>query len=319
MHEEEIKNLLEREFRLEGHLTTLYSELDSVYRLETADGRKYAVKRSHPGRDPSILEMEDHAVDHLKRHGYDFRLQEAYLIPEGNRMVRYQDHRIRVFKWIDLPLWAECKPVTATTRKSLGKMMGQVSACLANFNDPAAHRFIKWDPSRLLWIRDFVSLHPEPWDQKFMAWLDHYEQNIIPLLASCPKQVNYNDANDYNILCRWNEENQSYEAHALLDFLDMVFTHRINELAIACTYAILKLPEPLRAACDVAGAFHRACPLEDAELEVLYSQITARLMISLTVSAINRKDHPENRYLQVTDQDAWTLLEACRAGAASRP
>ncbi|HNR07442.1 MAG TPA: aminotransferase class III-fold pyridoxal phosphate-dependent enzyme [Saprospiraceae bacterium] len=310
MHEEEIKDLLKKAFRLEGRLTTLYSELDAVYVLDTAEGGKLVVKQSHPGRDPSILEMEDRAILYLNQQGYDFQLQEVFMAPDGDRMVRYQDHHFRVFKWIALPLWAECKPVTANTRKSLGKMMGRLSSCLAGFEDPAAHRFIKWDPSRLLWIRDFVHLHPDPWNQKFIAWLNHYEKNVLPLLDSCPKQINYNDANDYNVLCRWNEEIQSYETHALLDFLDMVYTHRINELAIACTYAILKLPDPLRAACEVVGAFHKACPLEEAELEVLYAQITARLMISLTVSAINRQDHPENQYLQVTDRDAWSLLEA---------
>ena len=309
MHEDEIKNLLKNEFRLGGSLETIYSELDAVYSLNTADGQKYVIKLSHPGRDQAILELEDRVIAHLNQHRFKFQLQEARDARGSNHIVRHQEYLVRVFKWIDLPLWADCNPVTITTRKSLGTMMGHLSACLSGFNDPAAHRFIKWDPSGLLWIRDFVHLHPGPWDQVFNTWLNHYEQDVLPVLASCPKQVNYNDANDYNVLCKWNKELQSYEAHALIDFLDTVFTHRINELAVACTYALLKLPDPLRAACEIAGAYHEASPLEEAELEVLYPQIIARLMISLTVSAINRQDHPENQYLQVTDRDAWQLLD----------
>ncbi len=309
MHEEEIKTLLNKEFQIDGSLVTIYSELDAVYRLKSAKGQNYVIKLSHPGRDQAILDMEGRAIAHLSRQGFKYQLQEAVYARGGSLTVRYQEYLVRVFKWIDLPLWADCKPVNSSTRKSLGKMMGHVSACLSGFDDPAAHRFIKWDPSRLLWVRDYVHLHPEPWGEVFNSLLNRYEQDILPVLASCPKQVNYNDANDYNVLCRWNNELQSYEAHALIDFLDMVHTHRINELAVACTYALLKLPDPLRAACEIASAYHEAFPLLEAELEALYSQIMARLIISLTVSAINRLDHPENQYLQVTDRNAWQLLE----------
>lgn len=309
MHTDDILFLLRSHFGLEGSLIPIYSELDAVYRLITPEGKKFAVKISHPARPRAILDMETKALKHLQQKSLPYTFPVNKSTSEGNHLIEHSGYYLRVFDWIEATILAECNPISTATRHSIGNMLAHISIGLKDFEDVAAHRFIKWDPSQIDWIREYLHLHAAPAKKIFSEKLDWITNQIKPVLLTCPQQINYNDANDYNLLCRWNPDTLVFEAHGFLDFLDMVYTHRINELAIACAYIILDLPDPLRGAAEVLAAYHEINPLEDRELSVLYAQILSRIMISLTVSAINRRDHPENTYLQITDNQAWGLFD----------
>lgn len=305
----ELKHILDQQYALQGNLTLVYSELDAVYVLTTEQNDKYVIKISNPDRPKDILELESNALKHLKKLSIPYSFQEIIPAFDGAEIVTIQTGNLRVLKWIDATLWSECKPKCISTRMSLGKMLGTVSNALHSFDSVKGNRFIKWDPSQVLWIESELHNIPDPWKDRFQEQLTCFKKEIIPVLDLCPKQINYNDANDYNVLCHWNNQDQSFEAVGLIDFLDMVYTHRINELAIACAYAVLKLQDPLKGAQEIIAAFHTVAPLNDHELRVLYHMILSRLMISVTVSALNKALHPENDYLQITDHDAWRLIE----------
>ncbi|MEP7320648.1 MAG: aminotransferase class III-fold pyridoxal phosphate-dependent enzyme [Saprospiraceae bacterium] len=305
----QIKEILALHYSLTGDLEMIYSELDAVYSLSTISNQKFVIKISNPSRSRDILELESRIIEHFRNSSFPYQLQEIIRTVEGEEMVNIDQFHIRVLAWIDAKLLAECNPSSTVTRDSIGQMLGLVSLNLKQFNHQAAHRSIKWDPSGLPWIKDYIDLLPTEWQLRFNEQLDKFERLCLPILDQCPKQINYNDANDYNILCHWNDAEQVFVSVGLIDWLDVVYTHRINELAIACAYCILKLPDPLTAAAELVSGYHRVNPLEDAELKVLPHMILSRLMISVTVSSINKAQHPENNYLQVTETDAWNLIE----------
>jgi 4-aminobutyrate aminotransferase-like enzyme/Ser/Thr protein kinase RdoA (MazF antagonist) len=309
MNGSELEKLVQTQFRLTGEWTEIYSELDAVFLLESPGGKKYIVKYSFPGRAISILNLENDLIRHLKKAGFPYRLQNPVTTSVGSYLAEASaGGYIRVFEWLPGSLYAAISPKTSSTRLKLGQLLGQLSKALQPFENPAAHRWIKWDPSQVAWIGEHLAKIPITWKEFFTDSLIQFETSIIPLLNACPKQINYNDANDYNILCQWDETQMEYAPDAVIDWLDAVYTHRINELAIGCTYAILECPDPLEACLDVLRGFHHYTPLTDIELRVLYYMIQARLFISLTVSAINKENFPSNDYLQVTDSPAWGLL-----------
>lgn len=309
MEANKVNSVLQQEYQLNGVLNTIYSELDAVYTLTTADQKKYVIKVSNPSRDASILDMETDVLGYLQNKIAPFEIQHVVPNTSGQAYVKVDQHHIRVFEWIHAELMAECNPLDSGLRKSIGQMLATISNALKDYDHSSAHRFMKWNPTEILWIRDHVKALPAHCQHKFTARLDHFEQEVTPILAQCPLQIIYGDGNDYNILCRWHHQEKNYNAVAVIDWLDMVYTHRINELAIGCAYAIMKTANPLDAATDLIAAYHFICPLTDEELAVLYTMIHARLMISVTVSAINKSKDPENLYLQVSDHDAWDLLE----------
>lgn len=54
----------------------------------------------------------------------------------------------------------------------------------------------------------------------------------------------------------------------------------INDVAVACTYAIMKHANPLEAALPIVQGYHESFPLLEEELAHLYTAIGMRLVIS---------------------------------------
>ena len=71
-------------------------------------------------------------------------------------------------------------------------------------------------------------------------------------------------------------------------------------------------PDPLRAIAEVVKACHAVFPLQEKELEVLYSLIAARLMITAANAAWNKHNEPDNEYLLISEKPAWDLLKKWR-------
>jgi 4-aminobutyrate aminotransferase-like enzyme len=71
-------------------------------------------------------------------------------------------------------------------------------------------------------------------------------------------------------------------------------------------------PDVLSAALPIVRGYHSEFPLREEELELLYTLVAMRLMISVTKSAINRKEEPENEYLLISEKPAWDVLEKWR-------
>ena len=133
---------------------------------------------------------------------------------------------------------------------------------------------------------------------------------MLPEIPQLRKGVIHNDANDYNVLVSEDPENP--EVISVIDFGDAVYTPIVNDLAIAIAYAAMHKPDPLSAAAHVVRGFHQEYPLKDEELRVLFPLICTRLLISVTVSAINKVANPENEYLLISERPAWELLGKLR-------
>ena len=71
---------------------------------------------------------------------------------------------------------------------------------------------------------------------------------------------------------------------------------------------------PLIDAGHIAAAFHRAMPLQEAEIDLLYDLILMRLVTSVTMSASRRDRAADNAYLAISEAPAGTA--SCCAGQA---
>ncbi|MCB0689683.1 MAG: aminotransferase class III-fold pyridoxal phosphate-dependent enzyme, partial [Saprospiraceae bacterium] len=136
---------------------------------------------------------------------------------------------------------------------------------------------------------------------------DLFEKTTLPQLPALRKSVNYNDAHEHNLLVSGSPEKP--EINGVIDFGDALYCETINELAIASAYAGMYLPDPLNAIADVVRGYHSQFTIEEKELSVLYSLISARLMLTVANAAWNKYHEPENEYLQVSEKPAWDLLK----------
>jgi 4-aminobutyrate aminotransferase-like enzyme len=115
-------------------------------------------------------------------------------------------------------------------------------------------------------------------------------------LAALPTAVVHHDLNDFNVLARRSPDGR-HGVYAVLDFADALHTARVSELAIAVAYAMLRKPDPLRAAAGVVRGYVTRAELTDAELAVLFPMAAARLCVN-AVTWTHRcaeGDHPYGR------------------------
>ena len=88
-----------------------------------------------------------------------------------------------------------------------------------------------------------------------------------------------------------------------------MFTQIINDLAITCAYCIMHHNDPLDAALPIIKGYHSTFSLQEEELAHLYTAIAMRLVISVTKSAINKIEEPDNKYLLISEKPAWEVLK----------
>jgi len=164
-----------------------------------------------------------------------------------------------------------------------------MDAALADFAHPAARRELKWDLARAGWIRQHLSLLRDASQralvEKFLSLYDTEVLHALPQLAArrdlrrrqrlttcwwakrCP--------------CRESGQPHRFRRHARDG--DRVGSGDCRGLCI------LGKENPLRAAAEVVSGYHRAFPLTEAELKILFALITTRLAVSV-VNSVHARD-----------------------------
>jgi len=308
------ENLLKEYFGKSAKtIRQLAGEVDTNYYIETNDGEKFNLKIARIDELHENLDMQNRLIAHLKEKSAPFVYPEAVPNLKGNLITTFIDAQdrtryVRLLKWIPGRLWSEVNPHTSALLYELGQLIGTISKYLSDFDHHAAYRFIKWDPSQLLWINEHIHHITDNANNRLVHKIvEQFEELAKPILEQCRKNVNFNDSSDNNILVSMNLA--SPEVIGVIDFGDMVFSHSVNELAIAIAYGVMNLTDPLSAALEITRGYANIYPLRQEELAVLYHMVSARLAISVTCSAINAKEHPENPYLQISEQPALELLK----------
>ncbi len=309
----QIQQLAAEHFAILATAKPLSGEIDLNFLLQTPEGQKFTLKIAHPGTQASYLEFQNALLNTLAAAGLGLEIPKvmrntvgeeitAIIAPDGNVQL------IRLLSWVEGRCFADVNPHTAPLMEASGEMCGKLSRALNGFDHPAAHRFIKWDCSQAAWTGEQLGAISDP-EKRALArhFLDYFEKKALPLLPYLRQSVCYNDANDYNILVSHDIKNPSIPG--VIDFGDAVFTHSINELAILCAYGAMDKPDPLSAIFHFTKGYHQQWPLTETEAKALLPLLVGRLLISVTSSALNMTERPENSYLQISDRPAWDLLK----------
>lgn len=308
----EVQELALNYFGLIGTIQKLNGEIDLNYLIESKNGQKYCFKIANAQTELPDLEFQNAMMDHLKAAGLGLEIPTPLPNLAGEKIAQHQLEDgtfpyLRTLTWVEGRCLAEANPHTPDLLEKVGALCGKLSAALANFDHPAAHRWIKWDPSEALWTKDQLQIISDSEKRALAQWALHqFETLALPLLPNLRKSVNYNDANDYNILLSFDANDP--QVPGVIDFGDAVFTHTINELAIAIAYAAMDKPDPLAIIVQMTKGYHRFFPMQEKEAEALFPLILARLLISVVCSAQNLVNNPANEYLQISDRPAWDLL-----------
>jgi len=303
------QRLFSKYYNLEGEIKALQGEVDDNFYLKTAQDQEYILKIAPPGSDLEHLKFQNALARHLEH--VNLKLPRVVTAISGEDLIihkeRDKNFYLRLYEWIPGRLLSQCNPHTPELLFSLGNICGRLSMALKGFDHPAAHRFYKWDPSQANWIKDHLERFKSEEQKSTVRNFYELFEGCLPKLNTLRQSVNYNDANDNNVIVNDNLENP--QVQGVIDLGDSLYTHTINELAIVLSYSLMGKEDPLQASFHIIKGYHNEYPIQEAELEVLYTLVGVRLLLSVVVAAINMEENPENKYLQISNQSAWDLLD----------
>ncbi len=287
----------------------LPSERDQNFHVVTNGPESFVLKISHKDESRASVELQERVLTHLGTSVPELMMPRVVPTLSEETLTTMtgaegDEHLLRMVTFVPGDVWANVHEHSLGLLRSLGRALALVDDALTDFPASDAFGDLKWDLTQASWIRDYF--HHLPADRRDLVerLFARFESHAETRLACLPSGLLYNDANDHNVLVA------DGRVVSLIDFGDMVHGPHVCDLAIGIAYAIMGSSDVLASAAEVVAGYHLARPLSEAELEVLFPLLCARLCVSVTNSAYQRQAAPENAYLQVSDQAAWILLEA---------
>ncbi|CAB4880976.1 unannotated protein [freshwater metagenome] len=303
-------------YGLTGALEALPGELDTNFRITTDEGQRFLLRLSAPEADVSQVALQTDVLHFLQDTSPSLAVQRvvpdlqgeslpAVVGPDGTRRI------LRLSTWLEGTVWATAMAAPTTrdgrthSAASLGRLLGQLDRSLEHFDHPSADREHRWDLARAGEHLGFVNLIDEPAKRSAVESVLHRFVDVVaPQLRHRPRQVIHNDANDYNVLLA-----ADGSVSGLIDFGDIVRSWRINEVAVACAYAMIGTDDAVGAVLPLVAAFHDENPLDEIEADLLFDLILTRYAMSICMAAAQIRDNPANAYLLISQNDVWERLQ----------
>ncbi len=282
-----------------------YDELNFL--LTEKSGKKYILKIATEEHGYHFLDAQVKIINHLSTCKVSDKFQQYLLNKQGEEITTIQSEEkkyfIRILTYLPGTFWVDQAAHPESLLRDLGSFLGEMDCSLQNFFHPAMCRNYGWDIKNALDARDLLP-HITSHERRRIAayFLLQFETEVLPHLHSLRMASIHNDANDYNVLVVDNK------VAGLIDFGDMVYSQLINNLAVACTYAMFGTEDPLYSASLVVQKYHRKLPLTEIEVSLLYYLIAARLCISVCKSALSASENSDNEHHFITERPAWKLL-----------
>lgn len=300
--------LVEQYFGIAGAATGLNGYDEWNYLITAGDGKRYVFKIATDEQGAELLNAQVRITEHLTATPVGWGIQQHIPSADQQRLVPVvfegKRYYLRLLNFLEGEFWVNNKIRPEQLYADLGSFLGTMDQQLRSFSHPAMHRRYTWDISTAPDANRKLQYITDPHRRRIAGYfLLQFDTIVQPVLSTLRHAYAHNDANDHNLLVR------DGKIAGLIDFGDMVYTALINNLAVACTYAMFDAEDPLQAAAWVVSGYHTAYPLTEQETDLLYWLIAARLCISVTQSAWNSANGSTNEHHFITEKHAWQLLE----------
>ncbi|HVM86727.1 MAG TPA: aminotransferase class III-fold pyridoxal phosphate-dependent enzyme [Puia sp.] len=303
----DIESLVKQYYSIDVKATALSGEYEFNFKLTTAEGKKYILKLAGNEHSYDFFDAQVKILQHLSISAVADKFYKYIPTKDGEYLasieVNNNSYFMRLLTFLEGEFWIDLIDKPDSLHTDLGRFLGSMDKALENFSHPAMHRYYLWDISHAADANRKLSCIKNHERRRIAGYfLLQFETEALPLISSFRHAYAHHDANDTNILVK------QHHISGLIDFSDMVYTALINNVAVACTYAMMKHPDPLHAATLVVKGYHQSYPLKTEEADVLYYLIAARLCISVTQSAFNASIATNNEHHFISEKPAWELL-----------
>jgi 4-aminobutyrate aminotransferase-like enzyme/Ser/Thr protein kinase RdoA (MazF antagonist) len=286
---------------------SLSGEYDFNFLLEDEKQQKFILKIANDQHSYDFYDAQAKMVAHLSSSEISDKFSRYIPSVDGKAITILQEagrpYYMRLLSYLEGEFWMNLPEKSDRLNFDLGNFLGKMDKQLKNFSHPAMHRHYVWDISNAMDANRKLH-HIKDHEKRRMVnyFLLQFETEVLPHISSLRHAYAHHDANDTNILVKGDS------ISGLIDFGDMVYTALINNLAVACTYAMMNQEDPLQVMASIVRGYHQAYPLLEQEIDLLYWLVAARLCISLTQSAYNAAIATNNEHHFISVKPAWELL-----------
>ena len=285
-------------------LNKLNSERDINFVILVKNKKKYVLKISNPSETLNILKYQDRLISHLRN---DNGLKK--FIPQifHRKIIKYLDKKnrecfARILSYIEGRMYGDIKN-NEIIEKSLGQLLGKTSIKLQSFFDKAGYRKFNWDPSNINWINKDINIFTGSKKIILLKCFSEYKKYVKDNLKKLRYSITHSDPNNYNLVVKNNKIN------GLLDYGDSIYAPTINDLAICLSYTLMSNNNIYSTLKNIISEYHKNFPINEDEINSLISLCKSRLMITVVMAKKQRIKYPSNKYLSISENDAWSLLE----------
>src|SRR5664279_5120080 len=142
------------------------TERDDTFHVETdAPVGGYALKVSHPGDDPVVIDLQTAAIEWAAEHDPALPLARPIPTVDGTLQPAVAERVARLFPWMPgqslrAALW-DAVPEAALLH-AIGAAHARLTVALAEFRHPAESRALAWDVARLPELGGLIDALDDP-------------------------------------------------------------------------------------------------------------------------------------------------------------
>ncbi|MCP5047511.1 MAG: aminotransferase class III-fold pyridoxal phosphate-dependent enzyme [bacterium] len=309
----EVKELTKRLYDLNVSVKPLVSFADYNFLLTGETGERFVLKIANASESLEILTAQNDVLEHLGICNPSLNCPRVHRTPYGDGISPVKSsngmtHHVRMLTYLPGTFLGHMDRKTHSPElmTDFGRFLGSLDKTLEEFDDPALHGYREWDLKNSADIENYLDSVSDPGPRNLAHYfINQFKLRALPKLLKLRTSVIHNDANDYNVLTG-DDKNR---VAGIIDFGDMVHTYTVCEPAIAIAYAIHGKDNVLETAAHILRGYHQVYPLTEAELEVLFYLVSARLCATSVYCAHELTLTPENKYLGISMGPAREALE----------
>lgn len=302
-----IASLIQEQYKMDVSCKILNGYDEVNFFLTDSFDKKYIFKIATEEHNPYFIDAQVQMIKLLSKSVLSEKFQHYIATVNkddiGQMTIEGSKYYYRLMSYLEGNFWVNQKIRSAVLGRNLGSFLGEMDNILQDFKHAAACRHYQWDIKHTLEARKnlhFIASHE---NRRLVSYfLLQFETEVTPNISSLRSATIHNDVNDYNVLV------DGDEVTGLIDFGDMVHTSLINNVAIACAYAMLDSEKPLEMAVAIVKGYHEKMALTELEVSLLYYLIAGRFCISLCQSAYKFSMDSTNEHHFITEKSAWKLM-----------
>ncbi len=304
-------------YNVEGKIERLDGERDLNFKIHCTE-KIVVFKIANQEESASMLECQAEIFRLLNDHSAISTSPENIESVSGNVVESLESiaglkHYCRAVTYLQGKIFATVNPHTPELLESLGGTVGGIDAVLKDYHHNAIQRPLLWNMCQAEETLNRLKILIE--DQEKLDLISYFQQcfkdNVLPIQKQLRFGTIHNDANDNNVIVN-SDGPWSQMVTGVIDYGDLVQSWVVVDVAVAAAYALLHKSHPLDAAASVVKGYHRAFPLTEIEINVIYDLICMRLCMSVCICAYQKSQQPDNKYLSISEQPAWNALTQLR-------